>query len=288
MIVVYRYTGGDHMPHIDRFIGEMYLNPLVEVFIVYLVILSILIVIIDYTVSVPDDLRFQMYLLDLVVVLIIFVELLIRAYRSGSFTLYLIRHFYEVIALIPLYALYYMESSLTIAGLVRLLRLIRIVRIGILVGRSSLLLLALSKTLRRLHFSTIFSALALSVIVASISVYFVEASSSNSSIKSVWDALWWGIATVTTVGYGDVVPVTPLGKIIGVFLMLVGIGVFSAFVGLVASVLTRLEKLEEESKLADIKSITERLERIESMSSDELESLIRDIRELWFKSRSIK
>lgn len=48
----------------------------------------------------------------------------------------------------------------------------------------------------------------------------------DPNIKSVWDGVWWAIATISTVGYGDIVPTSPLGRLIGVFLIVVGLGVF--------------------------------------------------------------
>jgi voltage-gated potassium channel len=64
-------------------------------------------------------------------------------------------------------------------------------------------------------------------------IYFIEADI-NPSINSFLDALWWSYATTTTIGYGDIVPITPLGKIIGIFLMLIGVAIFSIYTALFA------------------------------------------------------
>ena len=63
----------------------------------------------------------------------------------------------------------------------------------------------------------------------------------DSPVDSFPDALWWSIATVTTVGYGDVVPVTPAGRAFAYVLMVGGIGLFGAFTANVASMLARRE-----------------------------------------------
>jgi voltage-gated potassium channel len=57
----------------------------------------------------------------------------------------------------------------------------------------------------------------------------------NKAITSPLDALWWGIVTITTVGYGDVAPVTPEGKVAASVLMLLGIGLFSAITATITS-----------------------------------------------------
>jgi voltage-gated potassium channel len=56
----------------------------------------------------------------------------------------------------------------------------------------------------------------------------------NPRMGSFLDALWWAFATTTTVGYGDVVPVTSLGKIIGIGLMLIGVAIFGVYIALFA------------------------------------------------------
>lgn len=63
--------------------------------------------------------------------------------------------------------------------------------------------------------------------------YFLE-SNHNVKINSYLDALWWGMATATTTGYGDITPVTTQGKILGIFLMLTGMAFFAMFTALFA------------------------------------------------------
>ncbi len=69
----------------------------------------------------------------------------------------------------------------------------------------------------------------------------------NPEIKTVGDAFWWSVVTVTTVGYGDKVPVTPLGRVIGVVLMFTGIGIIGIFSGTMATYLMKGYRGEEET-----------------------------------------
>lgn len=66
----------------------------------------------------------------------------------------------------------------------------------------------------------------------------------NAQVTSFLDSLWWSVSTVTTVGYGDVVPITPVGRVVGMGLMIFGTALFSAFTALFASVLL-MPELEE-------------------------------------------
>ena len=64
-------------------------------------------------------------------------------------------------------------------------------------------------------------------------VYFVE-KDVNPKMNEFFDVLWWSFSTTSTVGYGDIVPVTVLGKIIGILLMLIGVALFGIYTALFA------------------------------------------------------
>lgn len=72
--------------------------------------------------------------------------------------------------------------------------------------------------------------------VTGASIYYVEVQDPLANIVTAGDALWWGLVTITTVGYGDQYPVTEGGRIIGVFLLFAGIGLFSVLTGFIANV----------------------------------------------------
>ena len=94
------------------------------------------------------------------------------------------------------------------------------------------------------------------VLLGAAGIYVVEGDV-NRAITSYGDALWWAIVTATTVGYGDVSPLTAEGRIIAVILMLTGIGVIGVFTATVASFFFEHEQQSESTELAS------RLDRIE-------------------------
>jgi len=71
--------------------------------------------------------------------------------------------------------------------------------------------------------------------LAAVSVYFLERDVQPGTFGSVPAALWWAIATLTTVGYGDAVPITPLGRLVAAFVMICGLGVFGLWTGILAT-----------------------------------------------------
>jgi len=80
---------------------------------------------------------------------------------------------------------------------------------------------------------------------AALSIFEAERYADGSNIQSFGDAVWWSIASVTTVGYGDKFPVTADGRVIATFLMVIGIGLFSALTALLAAWVMGDKKKEE-------------------------------------------
>jgi voltage-gated potassium channel len=98
-----------------------------------------------------------------------------------------------------------------------------------------------------------FVLLAVTTIVfagAAMEVYFERHSAGASGIHTFGDALWWAVVTVTTVGYGDEVPVTGAGRVVATCLMLTGIGLVGALTATIASFFVQQQHTEE---LAEIR-----------------------------------
>jgi voltage-gated potassium channel len=127
----------------------------------------------------------------------------------------------------------------------RPLRIIRVIVFGLRAYRRA----------RRLAAPDFLLAYALGVVIISASVVLtVEQHAEGSNIKTFGDAVWWGFVTVATVGYGDKFPVTPIGRGVGVVLMLAGIGFFSAVAANLAALLV---KSDNPSKPEDAKLVEE-------------------------------
>jgi len=105
--------------------------------------------------------------------------------------------------------------------------------------------------------STLLAVLLVGIVVlelSSIAILNAEQGSANANIKNASDALWWGYVTVTTVGYGDRYPVTNQGRIVGLFLLTVGVAIFSVVTSFLAdwfrqSRQSKSKEVAEENKL---------------------------------------
>ncbi len=96
----------------------------------------------------------------------------------------------------------------------------------------------------------IFITILAAFIVLSVSTVLVlqfESKSPDANITTGGDALWWGLVTITTVGYGDYFPVTALGRMTGVFVMFAGVGIIGSLASILASVLVPPPKEQVET-----------------------------------------
>jgi voltage-gated potassium channel len=180
--------------------------------------------------------------IDLVLTAVFATEFVSRLAGSYDRSKYLRGHWIDALALIP-----------TIRGVrvLRLLRLLRLVRAFAGVARA---LSTLQRLANHRGLIWLFAAWSAVMILCSMALYAAE-NGVNEAIASPLDAMWWGITTMTTVGYGDVVPKTPEGRLAATVLMVLGIGLFSAVTATVTSFLLEHERnpIDELAKLGDLR-----------------------------------
>ncbi|MFI3088232.1 potassium channel family protein [Streptococcus sp. 2022WUSS037] len=172
-------------------------------------------------------------ILDWLLWFIFVCDYFVNLYYSEDRVEYIQSHVLELIAIIPFDSVF---SFLRLGRLARLFRLVKVARIFALSNRFW------DTVNRLLHTNSLSKVLLLNisaVLTASVLLSVIEG-------KSFFDALWWSIVTMTTVGYGDIVPQDTISKIIAILLMLVGICTF----GMVTSTITRFfSETERETKL---------------------------------------
>ncbi len=268
---------------IDRFI-RVHSTTTADVFFAYVALISVILVVAELTLELEGDMLRTLYIADALTVALLIIDFILRALESGSMRRYIVKHFYEIPALIPLVLLVQVEQGLVDLGLIRLVRFLRLLRLLMVFSRSSRLLTLFREVIIDMRIGDFFLVVILTLFAGSIAVYFAEATHPDSPIKTYGDAFWWAMATATTVGYGDVVPVTAVGRAIGVLMMILGIGLVGAFISSIGAAF--YEYVHERSGSEAIESIKKRIDNIYALSEDELEQLIDDIRREWLQSRS--
>ena len=142
------------------------------------------------------------------------------------------------------------------AALLRLARLSRLTRIARLLGGQHKKELIEDVVKNRSQYA-LFLTVLLAVVVMSVSSVLVlqfETRSPDANITTGGDALWWALVTITTVGYGDFFPVTTLGRFVGLFVMLAGVGIIGALASILASLL--IAPTDQETADADAAAAT--------------------------------
>jgi voltage-gated potassium channel len=161
-------------------------------------------------------------------------------------------------------------QALQSARAVRAIRILRLLRFVRATAVAAMGLRLASDALKHRRFHYVLLATIVIVSLGAVGIFVVERGSSNSNIHSMGDAFWWAIVTATTVGYGDLSPVTGEGRVIAVGLMIVGIG----FIGILTATLTSFFFDQERS--AEAMALERRLDRIE----DKLDALVQQRKEI--------
>lgn len=209
-------------------------HPIYEKVMTYLALAYVLLIVLELLdTSLVYNSGFQT--LDWCLWFIFVVDYFVQLYYAEDNLQYIQDHILELIAIIPFDSVF---RFLQIGRLARLFRLVKVARIFALSNR---FWDTLNKLLHTNSLSKVLMLNVSAVLVASGVLSIIEK-------KSFFDALWWSIVTMTTVGYGDIVPTDTVSKIMAILLMLIGICTF----GMVTSTITRFFTDNERETKMDI------------------------------------
>ncbi len=163
-----------------------------------------------------------------------------RVYRANNKKRFIFS-FYGLVDLIAF--LPYLLSPLLDLRAIRLLRFLRFIRLMKLV-RYNQALKRFSQAISIAREEIIISITATSVLIflSAIGIYYFEHAAQPEVYTTVFDALWWAIATVTTVGYGDVYPITFGGRLFTMIILFLGLGLVAGTTGIFSSALLKVRR----------------------------------------------
>jgi len=124
--------------------------------------------------------------------------------------------------------------------MLRLFRVLKLVRYSKAIQRFHRAFIIAREELVLYFFVTL-----LLLFLAAVGIYYFEHDVQPDTFASVFHSLWWAVATLTTVGYGDVYPITVGGKVFTFIVLLIGLGVVSVPAGLVASALSKAREMDD-------------------------------------------
>lgn len=151
----------------------------------------------------------------------------------------------DLAAILPFYLPLALDVDLRMLRLLRLFRIFRLLKMGRYVDS----LKAFNNVFKakKAELTLTLLLICLLLIFAASAMYAVEGEAQPDKFSSIPATLWWGVVTLTTIGYGDVYPVTPLGKVLGGVIALLGISLFALPAGILASGFSEeLEKRREQ------------------------------------------
>ncbi|MBD64951.1 MAG: ion transporter [Halobacteriovoraceae bacterium] len=204
-----------------------------DLILIVTVILSIIIVMLESVEELRDQFQFQFFVMEWLFTLLFTFEIALRIYCAEKKSKYIFS-FYGVVdflSILPAYltALFPGLHTLGVIRALRILRIFRILKLNRYVLAADELLRALSASKAKI---TIFLGTVITlVIVIGALMYLVEGP--ENGFTSIPKGIYWAIVTMTTVGFGDVVPQTPLGQFISSSLMIIGYGIIAVPTGLV-------------------------------------------------------
>ena len=160
---------------------------------------------------------------------------------------------FRVLAIIDLVSIlpFYLSLGIDLRALraVRLLRIFRVLKLG----RYNRALQTIGQALQRTgpEIGVVFLGAAIMIVISAMALYYSEHNAQPDVYSSIPASLWWAVTTLTTVGYGDVRPITTMGKTVAAFIMLTGIGLIALPTSLLSSSMTEIlqERRNEKDQL---------------------------------------
>ncbi len=213
-----------------------------DVVLLVLIVLSVIAVMLESTSSIAMQYGPWLRTFEWVITIIFTIEYLLRLYCVGKPARYA-RSFFgvvDVLAILPSYLSLLIPGaqSLLVIRALRLLRVFRVLKLAHFVGEASELRAALRASARKI-IVFVGAVLTITVIVGSM-MYLIEGEANG--FTSIPVAIYWAIVTMTTVGYGDIAPQTPLGKILASAIMIMGYGIIAVPTGIVSVELAGVTK----------------------------------------------
>jgi voltage-gated potassium channel len=215
-----------------------------DVFIQLMVILSLIAFSVETLPDLSQEVVGWLHVFEMFSIAVFSMEYVLRVFVANPKLKYMLSFFGIIDLLAVLPSLVGMGVDLRSIRAFRLMRLFRILKLARYSSAMKRFHLALNIAREEL---VLFLCVTLILIfVAAVGIHHFESDAQPKTFGSVFHCLWWAISTLTTVGYGDVFPITVGGKIFTFFILMIGLGFISVPAGLVASSLAKARQIEDE------------------------------------------
>lgn len=225
---------------------------LFDLCLIVLILLSVMVVLLDSVPTFHARWQRELYLIEWAFTLLFTVEYLLRLYSTKALRRYAFSFYglVDLVSILPTYLALFLTGAnyLSVVRILRVLRIFRILRLISYVGEANLLATAIVHARRKI-FVFLFCVLTLNVIFGSL-MYLVEGP--EGGFTSIPTSMYWAIVTLTTVGYGDIAPVTALGRLIAGMTMITGYAIIAVPTGIIGSELINEYQVRKQADGRDI------------------------------------
>jgi len=204
----------------------------------FLIIVSLVTFSIDTLPDLAPATKAALRLIEVVTVIIFSLEYVLRLVVAEK-TLKFVFSFYGLVdlaAILPFYIASGLDlRAIRVFRLLRLLRILKLLKYNNAINRFRRAFVIAKEEL------ILFGMVAVILLyLSAVGIYYFENSAQPEQFKSVFHSLWWAVTTLTTVGYGDMYPITAGGRLFTFFVLVIGLGIVAVPTGLIASALSQV------------------------------------------------
>ncbi len=218
------------------------MGKLFDIILFFIIIFSVILIMLESVKAIDTEYHEILFVLEWVVTIFFTVEYIARiiCIKKPSHYIFSFYGIIDFLSTIPLYISYIFAGSQVLLAVraFRLLRVFRILKLARFLGEASQLKRALKASRAKITVF-LFAVLIASVMMGTL-MYLIEGD--EAGFTSIPTSIYWTIVTLTTVGYGDIAPITPQGQAIATIIMLIGYGIIAVPTGMVTAEFARQNK----------------------------------------------
>lgn len=218
-----------------------------DILLIVLIIISVSAVLLDSIASVHARYGDLLYRFELMFTVVFTIEYVLRLYSTPNKRRYIFSFYgvVDLLSLLPTYIalLYPSAVYLIVVRIMRVLRVFRILKLLRYMGEANLLYAALLQARRKI-FVFLFSVVTLIIIFGAL-MFIIEGG--ENGFDNIPESIYWAIVTITTVGYGDIAPQTPLGQFVAAIAMICGYAIIAVPTGIIGAEL--MQQVQERGKM---------------------------------------
>lgn len=228
---------------IEKANGKDILSKIFDISIIILIILNVIAVIINSFSDLPVFLNVILKYFEIISIVIFTIEYLLRIWTADLLHknskhphlkyIFSFMSLIDVLSILPFYIPFILPFDLRFLRMLRLLRLLRIFKINRYNDAMDIIGKVFRNEKEKL-LTTVFITTVLIILASSI-MYYVENEAQPEEFPNIVASIWWAVATLTTVGYGDIYPITILGKLLSGIIAILGIGLVALPTGIISS-----------------------------------------------------